>query len=151
MLLNPIISNKQNRYSKRFQESMMDLFGVTYVLPESFSYRAIEVSPEHVARPDLVSKILYDTTIYGDLICRLNGISNPFELNEGDVLIVPEYQDLEKFLAYADAEENIEDTDKDIRESKPSYKKPKEKRAPNEAIIGDARFKIDKTNRVIIY
>lgn len=151
MLLNPIISNKQNRYSKRFQESMMDLFGVTYVLPESFSYRAIEVSPEHIARPDLVSKILYDTTIYGDLICRLNGISNPFELNEGDVLIVPEYQDLEKFLAYADAEENIEDTDKDIRESKPSYKKPKEKRAPNEAIIGDARFKIDKTNRVIIY
>lgn len=151
MLINPIISNKQNRYSKRFQESMMDLFGVTYVLPESFSYRAIEVSPEHVARPDLVSKILYDTTIYGDLICRLNGISNPFELNEGDVLIVPEYQDLEKFLAYADAEENIEDTDKDIRESKPSYKKPKEKRAPNEAIIGDARFKIDKTNRVIIY
>ena len=151
MLLNPIISNKQNRYSKRFQESMMDLFGVTYVLPESFSYRAIEVSPEHVARPDLVSKILYDTTIYGDLICRLNGISNPFELNEGDVLIVPEYQDLEKFLAYADAEENIEDPDKDIRESKPSSKKPKEKRAPNEAIIGDARFKIDKTNRVIIY
>ena len=110
MLLNPIISNKQNRYSKRFQESMMDLFGVTYVLPESFSYRAIEVSPEHVARPDLVSKILYDTTIYGDLICRLNGISNPFELNEGDVLIVPEYQDLEKFLAYADAEENIQYT-----------------------------------------
>ena len=151
MLLNPIISNKQNRYSKRFQESMMDLFGVTYILPESFSYRAIEVSPEHAARPDLVSKAIYGTTIYGDLICRLNSISNPFELNEGEVLIIPEYQDLDKFLTYAEPEDNIEDSDEDIRDNKPTYKKPKEKRSPNEAIIGDARFKIDKTNRVIIY
>lgn len=151
MLINSIILNKQNRYSKRFRENILELFGETFVLPDNFSYRAIKVSPEHIARPDLVSKILYDTTIYGDLLCRLNGISNPFELNEDDVLIVPEMSDLDKFLTPADNIDNIEDTDKDIQESKPSYKKPREKRAPNEAIIGDTRFKIDKTNRVIIY
>jgi hypothetical protein len=130
---------------------MMDLFGISYILPENFSYRTIRVSPEHIARPDLVSKILYDTPIYGDLICKINGISNPFELNDGDILIVPEYSDLDSFMTPAEKEENIEDTDTDVRETKPAYKKRKEKRAPNEAILGDSRFKIDKTNRVIIY
>ena len=89
--------------------------------------------------------------MYGDVICRINGIQNPFELDEGTLLFVPEIQDMDKFLVPADKEENIEDTEEDVRNNKPSYKKPKEKRAPNEAIIGDTRFKIDKTNRVIIY
>jgi hypothetical protein len=148
MLINSILTNKQNRFSKRFGEDMVDFFGESFVLPENFSYRLIEVSPEHVARPDLVSKSLYGTTMYGDIICRLNGVQNPFELNEGDVLYVPELQDIDKFLTPANKEDNIEDTDEDIRNDKPSYKKPKEKRAPNEAIIGDTRFKIDKTNQL---
>lgn len=130
---------------------MMDFFGESFVLPDNFSYRTVEVSPEHTARPDLVSKALYGTTMYGDVICRINGIQNPFELDEGTLLFVPEIQDMDKFLVPADKEENIEDTEEDVRNNKPSYKKPKEKRAPNEAIIGDTRFKIDKTNRVIIY
>jgi len=151
MLINSILTNKQIRFSKRFQENMMDFFGESFVLPDNFSYRAVEVSPEHIARPDLVSKSIYGTTIYGDVICRINGIQNPFELNEGMILYVPEIQDMDKFLIQADKEENIEDSEDDVWNNKPSYKKPKEKRAPNEAIIGDSRFKIDKTNRVIIY
>jgi len=151
MLLNSIITNKQIRFSKRFQENMIDFFGESYILPDNFSYRTIQVSPEHVARPDLISDILYGSTAYGDLICKINGIQNPFELNEDMILFVPEITDLDKFLTPADREDNIEDTEEDIRSTKPSYKKPKEKRAPNEAIIGDTRFKIDKNNRVIIY
>lgn len=151
MLINSILTNKQIRFSKRFRENMMDFFGESFILPDNFSYRTVEVSPEHIARPDLVSKSIYGTTIYGDVICRINGIQNPFELNEGMILYVPEIQDMDKFLIQADKEENIEDNEDDIRSNKPSYKKPKEKRAPNEAIIGDSRFKIDKTNRVIIY
>ena len=151
MLNNSIIAGKQNRFSKRFQENMMDLFGESYTLPDDFNYRVVIVSHEHIARPDLISKSVYGTDVYGDLICKLNGISNPFELNEDMSLYIPDLNDLEKFIFPAVKEENIEDDETDVRNDKPSYKKPKEKRAANEAIIGDSRFKIDKTNRVIIY
>ena len=63
MLINSILTNKQIRFSKKFQENMMDFFGESFVLPDNFSYRTVEVSPEHTARPDLVSKALYGTTM----------------------------------------------------------------------------------------
>jgi len=151
MLNNSILSNKNIRYSSKWKEQIIELFGETYQLPEDFTYRIITVSPEHVARPDLIAKIMYDNTAYGDLICRLNGISNPFELNEGVELIIPDITDVDNFLMPASDVDDIEDNPEDPRVIKPVAKKRKEKRAPNEAIIGDSRFKIDKTSRVIIY
>ena len=68
---------------------MMDFFGESFVLPDNFSYRTVEVSPEHTARPDLVSKALYGTTMYGDVICRINGIQNPMCRRRKTALGVP--------------------------------------------------------------
>ena len=46
------------------------------------------VSKEYIARPDLVSLAFYKTDEYADIICKVNGISNPFELNENMVLLI---------------------------------------------------------------
>lgn len=47
-----------------------------------------------VARPDLVSLVIYGSDKYGDLICKFNGISNPFELNEGMIIQCPELSEM---------------------------------------------------------
>lgn len=153
MLHNIIINLKNIRKFKRWDEDMIDLFSISFEPPVDFSYRTVKVLKEHVARPDLVSKYVYGDTQYGDVICRLNGIPNPFELNEGETLVVPDRKDLVNFFKTPEDYEVLEEkssADKSL-ETTPSYKKPKEKRKPNEAVFGDSRFHIDKTNRVIIY
>ena len=49
----------------------------------------ITVNKYCVARPDLVSLMVYGTDKYADVLCKMNGISNPFELNEGMILVYP--------------------------------------------------------------
>lgn len=65
------------------------------LLAKSFSGSAdnlghfVKVNKYYVARPDLLSFALYGTDMYADVICKINGISNPFELNEGMVVLCP--------------------------------------------------------------
>ena len=49
----------------------------------------LQVNEYYVARPDLISLAVYGDDRYADIICKLNGISNPFELNEKMVLFIP--------------------------------------------------------------
>lgn len=49
----------------------------------------VVVNEYYVARPDLISLACYGTDKYGDMICKFNGISNPFELNEGMIICIP--------------------------------------------------------------
>jgi hypothetical protein len=45
-------------------------------------------------RPDLMSNRVYGTQDGWDLLLKYNGISNPFSLNEGDLLYAVNYSDL---------------------------------------------------------
>ena len=83
------------------------------------------------------------------MLCKLNGISNPFELNENTKLIIPDFSDITKFFYFEDYTEK--DPDTNSLTSKPVAKGKKEKRKPNEAVVGEKRYKIDKNKRVIIY
>ena len=49
----------------------------------------VTVNKYCIARPDLVSLMMYGTDKYADIICKVNGISNPFEINEGMVIVCP--------------------------------------------------------------
>ena len=51
--------------------------------------KVIVVNEFYVARPDLISLALYGSDEYADVLCKLNGISNPFELNENDLIFCP--------------------------------------------------------------
>ena len=58
----------------------------------------VRINKHYVARPDLVSLAIYGTDRYGDILCKINGISNPFELNENMMLICPEQQAMKAMI-----------------------------------------------------
>ena len=143
------LHNKVLRVDPNSGEEMKDLLTLTYVIPEEYRYRLYNVTREYVARMDLISLDQYGSTDYVDILCKLNGISNPYEVNEGQTLILPVTGDIGLFRYDGD---NIEASAlSDSSEETPKAKKRTDKRKANEAVIGDSRFKIDKENRVVIY
>ena len=116
----------------------------------------ITVNKYYVARPDLISFALYGTDKYADVICKINGISNPFELNENDVLLVPSIEYLENFAKSFDSSgselinEN-EDSDEILKIKNTTQKRPNERRSSNNQLVGESSYIIDKTHGIIIY
>lgn len=141
------LHNKALRTDPNTGEDIKDLLTLTFVIPDEYNYRLYKVSKEYVARMDLISLDQYGTTDYADILCKLNGVSNPYEVNEGQMLILPTSSDLDNFRYDGDTIEADSTTD----EEAPVAKKRTEKRKTNEAVVGDSRFKIDKDQRVVIY
>lgn len=148
MLINSLLKQKPTIFSETMQEDIINLGAITFRIPNSVNYSVYKVSKDHIARPDLISKIFYGEDVYGDFICKVNGISNPFEINEGDIIVIPGLSDIGNFMITDFYDDTINENDKS---SKPVPKKKNEKRKANEAIVGDTRFKIDKDRRIIIY
>lgn len=128
-------------------EDIYNYLDTTFEIPDTFVADVVEVSEDYVCRPDLVSLKAYSDDSYTDIICKVNGISNPFELNKGDLLILPAFGDLQNFYVRPNVEDTSDSTDKKT----PVAKRKNEKRKANEAVTGDKRFSIDKNKRVIIY
>lgn len=109
-------------------------------------YGIVTVTKEYIARPDLISLALYRDDRYADIICKINGISNPFELNEGNVLIYPTTPKLSQLLqnAVVDSNEMIDSRDAaKISIQKMNTKGKKlvyQKRSPNEATVNDSNY-----------
>lgn len=146
MLFHTVLKNKPHIKSDWLQEEVINLNDPTFAIPDIYQYEILEVTERYVARPDLLSKDIYGDSIYSDLLCKLNGISNPFELNEHMILIIPSPDCIMDFMKTptideCDANEN----------DKPIAKQKNQKRKANEAIVGDVRFNIDKTRGVVIY
>ena len=149
MLNYSVLDMKTEILSEYLGEKIYNMLDFTFVIPQSYSYNIFVVTKEYIARPDLVSYDAYGDTMYADIICKLNGISNPFELNEGMKLIIPTPECVYQFAL----EPSIKDRDANWGPSsgKQAVKTKVSKRQANEAIMGDTRFKIDKTRGVIIY
>lgn len=137
--------DKSEIKSEYLGSTMYNLLDKTFEIPSVFKFDVIKVSNQYIARPDLLSYDLFGTDMYADVICKVNGISNPFELNEGDLLVVPSTQELSRFFV----KPIILEQNNTI--NSPVAKPVQSKRKPNEAVIGDKRFTIDKQKRVIIY
>ncbi len=148
MIENPLIENKTKIQSEYLGEEIFNMLDKTFQIPNDFTYRVVEVTEDYVARMDLISRQYYGTEIYSDLLCKLNGISNPFELNEGAKIVIPQLYDMHKFYYNETPEEkDVESTETQA----PKAKKKNEKRKPNEAVVGDKRYKIDSQKKVIVY
>ena len=48
------------------------------------------VTDETCMRPDLISNQFYQRTDFADLLLKYNGYSNPFSVNVGDILRIPD-------------------------------------------------------------
>lgn len=149
MLENPLLINKSEIKSEVLGEKVVNLLDKTFRIPPEFDYNVVEITKDYIARMDLLSYQLYGTNKYQDVLCKLNGISNPFELNEGDIIICPDVADISYFYYLENPDER--DPESEGAAKQPKAKGKNEKRKPNEAVIGDKRFKIDQTRKVIIY
>lgn len=143
-----VLENKKDIVSSINGERIKDLLTLTFIMPEAARFNMFRVTHEYVARPDLICLAQYGSDDPVDIICKINGISNPFELNEGRVLALPSSADLWKYTYDGDTIQQESEPDNNIA---PAPKSRIEKRKPNEAVIGDKRFKIDKEHRAVIY
>ena len=66
-------------------QPMFELKSTTYD-----SINMYRVPKEYVMRPDLIAKSVYNDAGYAEVILKYNGISNPFSINEGDLILVPD-------------------------------------------------------------
>lgn len=144
-----VLYKKNIIYSEWLGDDIMCLSDMTFAIPDEYQYEVMQVEKKYVARPDLLVKSVYGSNEYTDIICKLNGISNPFELNEGMMLVMPSPDSLFHFVSKPN--KNSSDTNEVGVINTPKPKKKNEQRKANEAIISDVRFKIDKTSNVIVY
>ena len=117
------------------------------------SMEAVVVNKYYVARPDLISLAVYGTDNYGDIICKFNGISNPFELNENMVLYVPSRSDIDNILSKSgEGACELLETDSSIKKKISNYAKKKtDARSPSMATVGDTNYIIDKSLGLVFY
>jgi hypothetical protein len=150
MIFHTVLNNKKRIKSHWLQEDIINLGDPSFVIPDSYQYEILEVTDKYVARPDLLSFDIYGDVLFSDLLCKLNGISNPFELNKGTLMIIPSPDCIMEFMHEPDVNEIDVDADSNDNH-KPISKQKNEKRKANESVLGDARFKIDKSRGIIIY
>jgi hypothetical protein len=135
-------------------EKCYDLLSKTFNKDINPRGTLIIVNKHYVARPDLISLALYNEDTYADIICKVNGISNPFEINENDYLFIPSLDYIRECILTnsSSADDFINTDDDEILNKKSNYqKKLNEKRSPNEQVVGEKSFVIDKSLGVIFY
>lgn len=144
----PIITgNKSN-------EHYIDLLSDTFDKTKPVSGRPIIINKHYVGRPDLVSLACYGDDSYGDIICKVNGISNPFELNEDDLIFIPDIEYITGCLkADRQPSEIIKSDNDDITQpQEESFRKlVSDLRSPNEQTINDRNYVIDKSLGIVFY
>ena len=154
MLNYKIIEYKKN--IRRNGETYIDLLSNSFDKDLPIDAKIVVVNKYYVARPDLLSLALYGTDRYADAICKINGISNPFELNEDDIVLVPSYEYIEQYSKVFDASASDlvnedEDNDEIMKLKNTMQKRPNEKRSANEQLIGQSNYIVDKSLGIILY
>lgn len=150
MVSHEVLNKKSTIYSSWLGETIISLTDPTFIIPDEYEYELFYVTEKYIARPDLISYDIYGEETYADVICKLNGISNPFEMNEGMVLKIPSPDCAFDFVIEPEPFELDFDVNTVVN-NKPVAKPKSAKRKANEAILGDTRFKIDRTKGVVIY
>ena len=87
---------------------------------------------------------MYGDDKYADIICKVNGISNPFELNENDIVYIPSIDFLDdcyKAVTTPCARVTSQDT-LNKTELKDNRKRITEKRTANELTVNSQNYVI---------
>lgn len=145
-----ILDKKETFDSIYCEEEIVDLLSQTFRIPDDFRFNIMQTTEEHICRPDLVSYDAYGTPEHAELLMKLNGISNPFELNSDVYIIIPTYDYLEDFtiIPAKSTHANIA-----VEEFIPAVASPikNTRRTTNDSLVGDNRYKINPATGVITY
>lgn len=155
MLEYTTLNFKNTIKSDYLQEEIYNLLDLTFLIPSRYNYNIFTVTKDYIARPDLISYDAYGDETFADIICKVNGISNPFELNEGMKLIIPSPENILDFTRrvqkYPGEDLYNSNNDSAVTSMQNNVKTKRSKRQANEAVVGDKRFKIDAATGIIIY
>lgn len=93
MLRIPVLLNKLRILIKG--QNVVDLTRASIKWTKSVAVKnAIQITSDLAMRPDIIAKVAYGDSGMLDYILKFNGISNPFSIQEGDVLFIPESEDM---------------------------------------------------------
>jgi len=117
---------------------MLDIFDPTieYRVDVRYSNNSFIVTSKYEGRPDLVSKLLYGTEDYMDLLMFYNDIPHAFMLQEGTILRVPNISDIRQNL-----KDNNQSTDRNITRKNLNKKLPQKDKNRIQAITGEAEVR----------
>lgn len=151
----PTVKLKKNATSNETKEESLDLLVKTYNIDEMYVHpiSVCIVNKFYVARPDLLSLAFYGSDAYGDIICKANGISNPFELNEGMVIEIPSLQDLETYFTNRERGhcEMIESNSTINKKYNIHQKLASEVRSPAQQIVGNKNYIVNRDLGLVFY
>lgn len=86
-----ILENKRKRVEDDIQYT--DLVGVSFKIRQNTPIKDYYIVTEDtIMRPDLISYIAYGVSYHADIIMKFNAISNPFSINIGDIILIPDIQ-----------------------------------------------------------
>lgn len=80
----PIVKSFNGMLVRDLTESMFDFTSANFV-----NFSAYKVPRGFEMRSDLISQAAYNNTIYSEIVLKFNGISNPFTIDAGDVILIP--------------------------------------------------------------
>jgi len=80
----PFFTRPDGEILRDLTQTMFELKNRNYT-----SYEVYRVPEEYVMRPDLISKSVYNNSLYAEIILKYNGISNPFSIDAGDIILIP--------------------------------------------------------------
>jgi hypothetical protein len=87
-------------------EEIVDLlsnnYEVNFKSPNFVFLKFFQVKEEHLCRIDLICNEVYGDPSVVETFCKWNGITNPFSLNVGDILICPTIGTLNSFFVNND-------------------------------------------------
>lgn len=100
MLLSKLLRAKKT-FTKPNGDLVIDLISSTFNFSNSVSpvEGYTQVQPDEEARPDLVTNRVYGNHNLWETLLKYNGISNPFSLEAGYILLTPPFRDLEKLIS----------------------------------------------------
>lgn len=87
----PIFTKPDGVVIRDLTQTMLNLKSTSYV-----TYKLYKVPKEYRMRPDLISRSVYNNSLYAEIILKYNGISNPFTINEDDVILIPDLNDAQQ-------------------------------------------------------
>ena len=99
MLISKILRSKL-QFIKSNGDTLIDLISSTFDFNKGGTSNAglIRVNEDEIMRPDLISTRIYTESSKWDILLKYNGISNPFSINAGDILVSPTFNKMDLFV-----------------------------------------------------
>lgn len=92
MITSQILSNKTTTLNEKDNIKYVDLFTENFPDPftDSFKFEIVTVDKKTEFKPLVLVQNIYNRTDFWDIFLKINDISNPFDIQSGDVLIAPD-------------------------------------------------------------